>query len=168
MWESSTKLRRCIPEKRLAKYNCFGKCEHQPLYSPFQRLSLGDIMFSLAFASLLALVQTSVAQTSKSAASTEMALNIAAKTAGKLYFGTATDNPELNDTAYFTLLNNTAMFGQLTPGNSLKWVRLHFPQFRVEHLNVCTLSMRSSPSRTSSTSPAVISSFPSRRQQERS
>jgi len=55
-----------------------------------------------------------------------VALDIAAKAAGKLYFGTATDNPELGDTAYTTILNNTAMFGQLTPGNSMKWVRLLF------------------------------------------
>jgi len=76
----------------------------------------------LAFASLLALVQTSVAQMSKSATLTAtVALNVAAKTAGKLYFGTATDNPELTDTTYVTILNDTAMFGQLTPGNSMKW-----------------------------------------------
>lgn len=87
-------------------------------------------MLPLAFASLLALVQTSVAQTSRSASTATVALDTAAKTAGKLYFGTATDNPELTDTAYVTILNNTAMFGQLTPGNSMKWVRLRFPQFR--------------------------------------
>ncbi|KAF8554599.1 glycoside hydrolase family 10 protein [Imleria badia] len=50
-----------------------------------------------------------------------MALNIAAKAARKLYFGSATDNPELTDVAYVSILNNTAMFGQLTPGNSMKW-----------------------------------------------
>lgn len=87
-------------------------------------------MLFLAFALFLALVQTSVAWTSKSAtaptATSTVALDKAAKAAGKLYFGTATDNPELDDTAYVTILNNTAMFGQLTPGNSLKWVRLFF------------------------------------------
>ncbi|KAJ5606591.1 Endo-1-4-beta-xylanase [Penicillium lagena] len=48
-------------------------------------------------------------------------LNTAAKATGKLYFGTATDNPELTDTAYVTELNNTQDFGQITPGNSQKW-----------------------------------------------
>lgn len=47
-------------------------------------------------------------------------LNTAAVAAGKVYFGTATDNPELTDTAYVTQLNNTNDFGQITPGNSQK------------------------------------------------
>ena len=42
---------------------------------------------------------------------------------GKLYFGTATDSPELTDTAYDAILDDSAMFGQITPGNSMKWVR---------------------------------------------
>ncbi|KAF8126888.1 glycoside hydrolase family 10 protein [Boletus edulis] len=46
---------------------------------------------------------------------------MAAEAAAKLYFGTATDNPELTDTSYVTILKNTAMFGQLTPANSMKW-----------------------------------------------
>ncbi|CAI7668139.1 unnamed protein product [Penicillium pancosmium] len=48
-------------------------------------------------------------------------LNTAAVAKGLLYFGTATDNPELTDTAYVTQLNNTDDFGQITPGNSQKW-----------------------------------------------
>ena len=40
-----------------------------------------------------------------------------------MYFGTATDNPELTDTAYDAILDDGAMFGQITPGNSMKWVR---------------------------------------------
>jgi endo-1,4-beta-xylanase len=47
-------------------------------------------------------------------------LNTAAVAKGQLYFGTATDNPELTDTAYVTQLNNTDDFGQITPGNSQK------------------------------------------------
>ncbi|CAZ84788.1 unnamed protein product [Tuber melanosporum] len=39
----------------------------------------------------------------------------------KLYFGSATDNPELTDAQYCTLLSNTKEFGQITPGNSMKW-----------------------------------------------
>ncbi|KAF8126890.1 glycoside hydrolase family 10 protein [Boletus edulis] len=80
-------------------------------------------MLLLASALFLALVQASVAlHTSTSAKATStVALNTAAKAARKLYFGTATDNPELTDKAYATLLNNTMMFGQLTPGNTMKW-----------------------------------------------
>ncbi|KAK4541745.1 hypothetical protein LTR36_007454 [Oleoguttula mirabilis] len=48
-------------------------------------------------------------------------LNTAIVAAGKLYFGTATDNPELTNATYVTELNNTADFGQITPGNSMKW-----------------------------------------------
>ncbi|RAL15178.1 putative endo-1,4-beta-xylanase [Aspergillus homomorphus CBS 101889] len=48
-------------------------------------------------------------------------LDQAAVAKGLLYFGTATDNPELTDIPYLTQLNNTADFGQITPGNSQKW-----------------------------------------------
>ncbi|KAJ5087048.1 CAZyme family GH10 [Penicillium alfredii] len=45
-------------------------------------------------------------------------LDVAAVAKGLLYFGTATDNPELTDTAYVAGLKNTDDFGQITPGNS--------------------------------------------------
>lgn len=48
-------------------------------------------------------------------------LNALAKAAGKLYFGTATDNGELSDTAYTAILDNNKEFGQITPANSMKW-----------------------------------------------
>ncbi|KAI0260410.1 endo-beta-1,4-glucanase [Gloeopeniophorella convolvens] len=48
-------------------------------------------------------------------------LHTVAKAAGKLYFGTATDNPELTDTAYTAILDDNTMFGQITPANSMKW-----------------------------------------------
>lgn len=48
-------------------------------------------------------------------------LNRAARAAGKKYFGTATDNPELNDTVYTAILDHNSMFGQITPANSMKW-----------------------------------------------
>ncbi|GBE81353.1 endo-1,4-beta-xylanase [Sparassis latifolia] len=48
-------------------------------------------------------------------------LNALAQAAGKVYFGSATDNPELNDTAYVNILSDNRQFGQLTPGNSMKW-----------------------------------------------
>ena len=44
-------------------------------------------------------------------------LNTAAKAAGKLYFGTATDNDEITNAAYAQELDNTADWGQITPGN---------------------------------------------------
>ena len=53
-------------------------------------------------------------------------LHTLAKAAGKLYFGTATDNPELTDTAYAAKLNDSKEFGQITPGNSMKWVTMGF------------------------------------------
>ncbi|KAJ7870492.1 beta-1,4-endoxylanase [Mycena olivaceomarginata] len=47
--------------------------------------------------------------------------NTVAKSPGKkLYFGSTTDNPELTDADVATLSDNT-LFGQLTPGNSMKW-----------------------------------------------
>ena len=48
-------------------------------------------------------------------------LNTLAKAKGKVYFGSATDNPELTDAQYLALLSNTREFGQITPGNSMKW-----------------------------------------------
>jgi endo-1,4-beta-xylanase len=47
-------------------------------------------------------------------------LNYLAKAAGELYFGTATDNGELNVTEYVKILSNTREFGQLTPSNGMK------------------------------------------------
>ncbi|KAG7089384.1 hypothetical protein E1B28_011074 [Marasmius oreades] len=47
--------------------------------------------------------------------------NTAAKAAGKLYFGSATDNSELTDSAYVQTLSNNKLFGQITAANSMKW-----------------------------------------------
>jgi endo-1,4-beta-xylanase len=47
-------------------------------------------------------------------------LNTAAKASGKKYFGSATDNPNLDDEPYVRKLSNTDNFGQITPGNSMK------------------------------------------------
>ncbi|KAI0350645.1 endo-1,4-beta xylanase [Trametes cingulata] len=48
-------------------------------------------------------------------------LNVAAKSARKLYFGTATNSEQWNDTTYFNILKNNAEFGQVTPANVMKW-----------------------------------------------
>jgi len=45
-------------------------------------------------------------------------LDSLAKAKGR-YFGSATDNPELTDTAYTSILGSE--FGSITPGNSMKW-----------------------------------------------
>ncbi|KAL5627265.1 hypothetical protein BROUX41_003418 [Berkeleyomyces rouxiae] len=55
------------------------------------------------------------------AASNLVGLNDLAKSAGKKYFGTATDNSELTDTAFVDMLKNPSMWGALTPGNTQKW-----------------------------------------------
>ncbi|KII85154.1 glycoside hydrolase family 10 protein [Plicaturopsis crispa FD-325 SS-3] len=48
-------------------------------------------------------------------------LNTLATGLGWKYFGSATDNPELTDAAYVAILSDNKMFGQITPGNSMKW-----------------------------------------------
>ncbi|KDQ57133.1 glycoside hydrolase family 10 protein [Jaapia argillacea MUCL 33604] len=65
---------------------------------------------------------SSATGSSSAPASTSTAkLNTVAKLAGKKYFGTATDNSELTDTAYVAILDDNTEFGQLTPANSMKW-----------------------------------------------
>ncbi|KAK0469769.1 endo-1,4-beta xylanase, partial [Desarmillaria tabescens] len=60
---------------------------------------------------------------SAATATSTIPLHSAALAAGKLYFGSATDNPELTDEPYVAILSNRNMFGQITPGNSMKWAR---------------------------------------------
>jgi endo-1,4-beta-xylanase len=57
-------------------------------------------------------------------------LNQLAQDAGKMYFGTATDNGELNNTQYVNILTNTSEFGQLTPSNGQKVLFYIFLPFR--------------------------------------
>ncbi|KAI0368016.1 hypothetical protein BV20DRAFT_949130 [Pilatotrama ljubarskyi] len=64
---------------------------------------------------------SSPSTTPSSPAPTASGLHTLAKAAGKLYFGTATDNPELSDTAYVAKLDDNKEFGQITPGNGMKW-----------------------------------------------
>jgi endo-1,4-beta-xylanase len=49
-------------------------------------------------------------------------LNKLAKAKGLRYFGSATDNDELTDTQYVSILSDIDQFGQITPGNTQKWV----------------------------------------------
>ncbi|KAJ3821153.1 endo-1,4-beta-xylanase C precursor [Lentinula raphanica] len=60
---------------------------------------------------------TAALPTSTSAAKS----NTVAQAAGKKYFGSATDNPEFTDAAYLAILSDNTYFGQITPGNSMKW-----------------------------------------------
>ncbi|EPQ52890.1 hypothetical protein GLOTRDRAFT_107452 [Gloeophyllum trabeum ATCC 11539] len=85
-------------------------------------------MISKTFTVLLALLPlvqcappTPAASSALPTGTSTVALNTAAKAAGKLYMGTATDNGELTDTAYTTILDNNANFGQITPANAMKW-----------------------------------------------
>ncbi|KAJ6615146.1 beta-1,4-endoxylanase [Mycena sp. CBHHK59/15] len=65
---------------------------------------------------------TSTSTAAGSGSTGSVMLNSVAKSsAGKLYFGSATDNSELSDTAYVAILKNNAMFGQISPANSMKW-----------------------------------------------
>ncbi|KAK7513402.1 glycoside hydrolase superfamily [Phyllosticta citriasiana] len=75
-------------------------------------------LLSTALTSLLAASAVQAGPISRRAAA---GLNAAAKAAGLEYFGSATDNPELTDSDYMTILNNSDQFGQITPGNSMKW-----------------------------------------------
>lgn len=67
---------------------------------------------------------TPVTSASGTESTSHVKLNHFAKSRGKLYFGTATDNGELTDKAYTTILDDNTMFGQITPANSMKWVSL--------------------------------------------
>ena len=54
-------------------------------------------------------------------------LNELAQEAGKKYFGTATDNDELSNSTYYSILTDTREFGQLTPANGQKVRVASFP-----------------------------------------
>ncbi|KIK58011.1 glycoside hydrolase family 10 protein [Collybiopsis luxurians FD-317 M1] len=79
------------------------------------------------FVSLLAWVTLTLALPSSKtanapAATSTIGTNDAAQAAGKLYFGSATDNPFLNeDPTYKSILSNKSLFGQLSPENAMKW-----------------------------------------------
>ncbi len=64
---------------------------------------------------------TALVSASAAVATSTTPLNSAALAAGKLYFGTATDNPELTDAPYVAILQQRSMFGQITAANSMKW-----------------------------------------------
>jgi endo-1,4-beta-xylanase len=69
--------------------------------------------------SLLALVPLIGTLMTAHPAAAASTLDQLAKAQGR-YFGSATDNPELSDSAYTAILGSQE-FGQITPGNSMKW-----------------------------------------------
>ena len=84
------------------------------------------MIFSALF-SAVALAATLATATPTPAALAPLAtstakLNQVAKSKGKVYFGSATDNPELTNTAYVGILSDNTLFGQITAANSMKWV----------------------------------------------
>ncbi|KAF5327138.1 hypothetical protein D9619_004095 [Psilocybe cf. subviscida] len=66
-------------------------------------------------------ISSTASPTSTSTSPSGTGLAVIAAAAGKTYFGSATDNPELSDTAYVAQLSNLKDFNQLTAGNSMKW-----------------------------------------------
>ena len=79
---------------------------------------LGSVLSASALPASSTLEPAAVLPT---ATSNVAGLHALAKSAGKLYFGTATDNPELTDAPYVAILDNAQMFGQITAANSMKW-----------------------------------------------
>ncbi|KAF2875505.1 glycoside hydrolase superfamily [Massariosphaeria phaeospora] len=57
-------------------------------------------------------------------------LDVLAKRAGLLYFGTAIDNVVLDNEQYTSIAHNRAEFGQVTPSNGQKWMHIE-PQRNV-------------------------------------
>ncbi|KAH9887904.1 endo-beta-1,4-glucanase [Cubamyces lactineus] len=75
----------------------------------------------LPLASAASVISRSVDRLPAREDTSTVGLNDAAHQANKLYFGTATNYDELNDTTYFHLLDDIHMFGQLTPAKAMKW-----------------------------------------------
>ena len=93
---------------------------------------------TITFTSLLALRPFATAQSG---------LFNVAKAAGKKYFGTATDNPELKDVSYVAELSNINEFGQLTPvclhfQNSLRKTHLLFGLFKENSMKWVSISVK--------------------------
>ena len=81
-------------------------------------------------------------------------LNDLARERGKLWFGTAADipGPEQQDEQYMTILNDTNIFGELTPANYMKVrTKVLCSKVSLTFSSSCTLN----PNRTSSIIPAV-------------
>lgn len=96
-------------------------CQTSPTYV-FRSFHIDSTLkMTLLFAAFTSLLAASAVQAGPISRRAAAGLNAAAKSAGLEYFGSATDNPELTDSDYMTILNNSDQFGQITPGNSMKW-----------------------------------------------
>jgi len=84
-------------------------------------LSPSNMQFSQLFISLLAAVLA------------ESQLDKWAKAAGLKYFGTAIDNPSLNNQAYMKIARDKDEFGQITPANGQKWSNTESSQGRFNY-----------------------------------
>lgn len=71
---------------------------------------------------LVATVALAAPATLKQPSEFQVGLNVAAKAAKKLYFGTATNADQWNDKTYFDILRDDREFGQITAANVMKWV----------------------------------------------
>jgi hypothetical protein len=81
------------------------------------------IPYPTAAAALVMTLLTSVSSSPSLRGLTSGAkLNTLAQENGKIWFGTAADipGPEQEDLDYMTILNDTGIFGQLTPANYMK------------------------------------------------
>jgi endo-1,4-beta-xylanase len=56
-----------------------------------------------------------------------------AKAAGLKYFGTAVDNPALNNQAYMKIARDAEEFGSITPANGQKWSNTQGSQGRFSY-----------------------------------
>jgi len=76
---------------------------------------------TLAAAGLAAPLAASVAPAAATATGNQF--NLAATAKGKLWFGSEIDtsSAEVSNAAYMKIWNSSAVFGQTTPGNSMKW-----------------------------------------------
>ncbi len=62
-------------------------------------------------------------------------LNKWAKAAGLKYFGTAVDNPSLNNQAYMRVARDPEEFGSITPANGQKWSNTESSQGRFSYVS---------------------------------
>jgi endo-1,4-beta-xylanase len=92
--------------------------EHRTMpTAPPRRRNTAALLAAILLAAFAGVV--SVVALTATPARAATTLDQLAKAKGKLFFGSATDNPELSDTAYTSILGSE--WGSITPGNSQKW-----------------------------------------------
>jgi len=88
-------------------------------------------LFSVAALTALPLINAAPAEvvTRKGQHKTQ-GLNGPVRKSGLLYFGTAIDNPNLNNSNYMSIATDSHMFGQVTPVNGQKVRTFHLHYFK--------------------------------------